>query len=61
MLNINVLATILGAETTESHGLPMDAHWFGLIMFALLLFLLLITMGVANKGRELPTPTHSDH
>ncbi|GAA1144044.1 hypothetical protein [Nesterenkonia lutea] len=61
MLNLHVLATVLAAETEEHSALPIEAHWFGIIMFALLLLLLLVTLGFANKGRELPAQAHSDH
>ena len=61
MLNLHVIATVLGAEAHEASPLPIDALWIGLIMFGLLMFLLLITMGFANKGRQLPAAPHSDH
>lgn len=61
MLNLHVIATVLGAEPGEASPLPIDALWYGLIMFALLLFLLLITVSFANKGRELPASPNSDH
>lgn len=61
MLNLHVIATVLGAEGTETHALPIDAHWYGIIMFILLMFLLLITVSFADKGRQLPAAPHSDH
>ncbi|GAA1108314.1 hypothetical protein [Nesterenkonia jeotgali] len=61
MLNLHVIATVLGAEAHEASPLPIDAIWFGLIMFALLMFLLLITLSFAGKGRQLPAEPHSDH
>ncbi|MCH8559091.1 hypothetical protein LTH96_05440 [Nesterenkonia sp. LB17] len=59
MFNLHVIATVLGAE--EPSALPIEAHWFGIIMFVLLMFLLLITMSFADKGRQLPAAPHSDH
>lgn len=59
MLNLQVIATILGAE--ETTALPIPALWYGIIMFILLMFLLLITLSFAGKGRQLPAAPHSDH
>ncbi|MBO0595915.1 hypothetical protein I2485_12620 [Nesterenkonia sp. E16_7] len=61
MLNLHVIATVLGAEAEEASALPIPALWFGLIMFALLMFLLLITVSFAGKGRQLPAAPHGDH
>ncbi|MGJ9404943.1 hypothetical protein ACHABQ_01280 [Nesterenkonia aurantiaca] len=59
MLNLHVIATVLGAE--ETAALPIEAHWYGIIMFILLMFLLLITVSFAGKGRQLPAAPHGDH
>ncbi|MGO1523065.1 MAG: hypothetical protein ACTHV8_05175 [Nesterenkonia sp.] len=52
---------MLTAEGAEEPALFMPSHWFGIIMFAFLLFALLITFSFSNKGRELPAEAHPDH
>lgn len=61
MLNLPIAAQMLSAEGAEESALFMPSHWFGIIMFAILLFSLLITLSFSNKGRELPAEAHSDH
>lgn len=61
-MNLPFDVTTLTAVAAEDAELFMPTPWFGIIMFAVLLLSLLITLGFANKGRELPAETHSsDH
>lgn len=50
---------MLTAVAAEDSELFMPTPWFGIIMFAVLMLSLLVTLGFANKGRELPADTHS--
>ncbi|WP_010524951.1 hypothetical protein [Nesterenkonia sp. F] len=61
MLNTPIAALL--AEASEEHGgeLFMPAPWFGIIMFALLMSMLLITVSFSSKGRQLPAKEHEDH
>lgn len=59
MLNLPFAALFLAAE--EDRELFMPTYWFGILMFALLMFILLVTVAFANKGRELPAEEHHDH
>ena len=61
MLNLPFAAQMLSAEGAEESALFMPAEWFGIVMFAILMFSLLITLGFANKGRELPAEAYPDH
>lgn len=57
-MNLPVLALLADEAAGE---LPMPAPWFGIGFFAVLMLSLLVTLGFANKGRELPADTHTDH
>lgn len=58
-MNLSFDVTMLTAVAAEDSELFMPTPWFGIIMFAVLMLSLLVPLGFANKGRELPADTHS--
>ena len=61
MLNLPFATMLLGSEMYQHTELFMPAVWFGIIMFAILMLMLLATVAFANKGKELPAHAHEDH
>lgn len=61
MLNLPFDVPMLTTVAAEDHELFMPTPWFGIIMFAVLMLSLLVTLGFANKGRELPADPNSGH
>lgn len=57
-MNLPVLALLADEVVAE---LPIPAPWYGVGFFAILMLSLLVTLGFANKGKELPADTHTDH
>lgn len=57
-MNLPVLALLADEVVAE---LPIPAPWYGIGFFAILMLSLLVTLGFANKGKELPADTHTDH
>ena len=61
MLNLPFATMLLGSEMYQHTELFMPAEWFGIIMFAVLMLILLTNVAFANKGKEHPAPAHDDH
>ncbi|GFZ94039.1 hypothetical protein [Nesterenkonia alkaliphila] len=58
-MNLPVLALLAAGPTPTE--LPFPAWVYGAVMFALLMLSLLITLGFASKGKELPADPQSHH
>ncbi|WP_120004888.1 hypothetical protein [Nesterenkonia muleiensis] len=61
MLNLPFDVLMLMTGAAEETELFMPTPWFGVIMFAALMLSLLVTLGFANKGKELPADPTSGH
>ncbi|NLS08622.1 hypothetical protein HGQ17_01090 [Nesterenkonia sp. MY13] len=58
-MNLPVLALL--ADEYNGYELPMAAWIYGVGIFAILMLSLLITLGFASKGKELPADPQAHH